>query len=103
MRIFEISQQAQYVCVTGPSIDGKSLFLLLSVLSTCSFYSLTPFLFSYLNESLCLTCLADQENVLTVNVQKELVVISYGMIINNKNILFESLFSLDNDVVNKNI
>ena len=26
VRIFEISQQAQYVCVTGPSIDGKSLF-----------------------------------------------------------------------------
>ena len=34
-----------------------------------------------------------------VNFQKELIVISYSMIINNKSILFESLFSLDNDVV----
>ena len=26
VRIFEISQQAQYVCVTGQSIDGKYLY-----------------------------------------------------------------------------
>ena len=26
VRIFEMSQQAQYVCVMGRSIDGKSLY-----------------------------------------------------------------------------